>query len=94
LGPSLLLAFIAGAMDGTASWAAVVGMPSLGMLAADEAHADLSRLALVPEPGPNWPKVVAALLDGLAPVVVAPPPDAAAGAVRSLMARAMSGRAC
>ena len=85
---SLLLAIIAGAMNDTTSWAAVVGMPTLGMLAAAEAGVDLDRIGLVPQAGPDWPKIVAALLDGLDLVVVAPPPDTAAGTVRSLMARA------
>jgi len=48
-------------------------MPDLGLLAAYELGVDLERLALVPEPGPDWPQVVAALLDGIDVVVVAPP---------------------
>jgi hypothetical protein len=75
-------------MDGTSFWSAVVGMPTLGMLAAAEAGVDLNSLALVPQAGPDWPQVVAALLDGLDLVVVAPPPDTAVGTVRCLMARA------
>lgn len=44
-------------------WCAAVGVPSLGLLAANHAGVDLSRLALVTAPGPDWPTIVAALLD-------------------------------
>jgi hypothetical protein len=53
----------------------VVGLPALGAVAAVEQHGvPLERLVLVPHPGPDWPTVVAALLDGLDMVVVAAPP--------------------
>ena len=52
------------------SWAAVVGMPDLGLLAAAELGVAVSRLALVPRPGAEFPAVVAALLDGLDLVAV------------------------
>jgi hypothetical protein len=66
---SLLLALLATATtDG--SWAAVVGMPSLGLLAASELGVALHRLALVPRPGAELVSVVAALLDGMDLVVV------------------------
>ncbi|NBH10575.1 hypothetical protein GTY80_45970, partial [Amycolatopsis sp. SID8362] len=61
---SLLLALLAPA-TAAGSWAAVVGLPSLGLAAAAEHGADLSRLALVPRPGAEFPAVVAALLDGV-----------------------------
>lgn len=47
----------------------------------------LERLALVPDPGPDWPTVVGALIDSVDLVVVTVP-DPAAGIVRSLQARA------
>jgi hypothetical protein len=53
------------------SWAAIVGMPDLGLLAAAELGIDVSRLALVPRPGADVADVVAALLDGFDLVVVA-----------------------
>jgi hypothetical protein len=84
---SLLLALLAGVMT-AGGWAAVVGLPELGMVAADEHGIPLDRLALVPEPGPDWPAVVAVLLDGLDMVVVATAGDVAAGTVRALAARA------
>lgn len=68
---SLVPALLAPASAGGA-WVAVVGMPGLGMLATAQAGVALERLALVPDPGPEWPAVAAALLEGLDVVVVAP----------------------
>lgn len=84
---SLLFTLIA---DGIANgaWAAVVGMPGLGVAAAAEYGIDLTRLALVPAPGDQWPTIVGALLDGLDIVVVATPDDVPVTAARTLMARA------
>lgn len=86
---SLLLTLLAGAMT-AGGFAAVVGLPELGMVAAAEHHIPLPRLALVPAPGPDWPAAVAALLDGLDLVVVATAGDVAAGTARALAARARS----
>ena len=85
---SVLLALLGGAMT-SGAWGAVVGVPGLGVLAAAEYHIALERLALVPDPGPDWPTVVAALIDGIPIVAVRPPPGAVSdGVTRSLMARA------
>jgi hypothetical protein len=67
---SLLLALLAEASAGGA-WAAVVGRPGLGLVAAAEAGVRLERLALVPEPGPDLMAVTLALLDGMDVVAVA-----------------------
>lgn len=67
---SLLLALLAEASAGGA-WAAVVGRPDLGVVAAAEAGVRLERLALVPEPGPDLVAVTVALLDGIDVVAVA-----------------------
>jgi hypothetical protein len=81
---TVLLALLAEATaDG--SWAAVVGMPDLGLLAAAELGVALSRLALVPDPGAERGAVVAALLDGLDLVV--------ATGVPAPLARRLSARA-
>jgi hypothetical protein len=86
-GTSVLLALLAAA-SAAGSWCAVVGMPALGLVAAAEVGIALDRLALVPEPGPEWPAVVAALLDGLDVVVAAPPGPIAAPLAGRLAARA------
>ncbi|MGH3516852.1 MAG: hypothetical protein ACRDQ7_05435 [Haloechinothrix sp.] len=66
---SLLLALLAEATT-QGSWAAVVGMPDLGVVAAAELGVETSRLALVPAPGSELVPVTAALLDGVDLVVV------------------------
>ncbi|HEY0189005.1 MAG TPA: hypothetical protein VGC67_16045 [Cellulomonas sp.] len=69
---SLVLAMVAAACTAREAWAAVVGQPSLGLLAAAQAGVALDRLAVVPSPGAEGPTVVAALLDGIDVVVVGP----------------------
>ncbi|WP_240675250.1 hypothetical protein [Cellulomonas endophytica] len=68
---SLLLALLAQVSAGGA-WGAVVGHPTVGLLAAAQAGVVLDRLALVPRPGADGAAVVAALLDGVDVVVVGP----------------------
>lgn len=87
---SLLLALLAGATaDGC--WAAVVGLPQVGVLAAAELGVSVQRLALVPSPGSDPGPVIAALLDGIDLVAVACPlPSSLA---RRLTARARQRRA-
>lgn len=68
---SLLFALLARATD-TGSWAALVGMPNLGLRAAAELGVAVDRLALVRHPGADLPRVVAALLDGMDLVAVDP----------------------
>jgi hypothetical protein len=83
---SVLLALLAAA-SAAGSWCAVVGMPTLGLVAAAEFGIALDRLALVPDPGPEWPTVVAALLDGIDVVVAAPPGPISATLAGRLAAR-------
>ena len=86
-GTSLLLALLAAASR-SGSWCAVVGVPALGVLAAAESGIVLERLALVPHPGPEWPTVVAALIDGVDVVVIAVPGPVSASIANRLVARA------
>lgn len=85
---SLVLAMIAAACTAREAWAAVVGQPSLGLLAAAQTGVALERLAVVPQPGVDAPTVVAALLDGIDVVVVGPGAHLADADRRRLMARA------
>jgi hypothetical protein len=85
---SLVLAMIAAACTAREAWAAVVGQPSLGLLAAAQTGVALERLAVVPHPGVDAPTVVAALLDGIDVVVVGPGTHLADADRRRLMARA------
>jgi hypothetical protein len=57
-----------GSADG--AWCAVAGVPALGVRAAADAGLDPGRLVLIPDPGRNWPQVVASLLDGFDIVVL------------------------
>jgi hypothetical protein len=81
---SLLLSVLAEASK-AGSWCAVVGVPTLNAGAAAELGVVLERLALVPNPGPDWPTVVAALLDGF-DIVVAGAPGMIAPVIASRLA--------
>jgi hypothetical protein len=84
---SLLFALLAEASR-AGSWCAVVGVPGLGVAAAAESGIVLERLVLVPNPGPDWPTVVAALLDGFDIVVTGAPEGVAPTLAGRLAARA------
>lgn len=84
---SLVLALLADAMA-QGAWAAIVGAPAFAPTVSIEYGLELSRLALVPRPGDEWPDAVAALVDGLDIVVVATPADVPVGIVKSMTARA------
>jgi hypothetical protein len=66
---SLMLKVVA-AVTAAGGHAAVVGQPDVGLLAAVEMGADLTRLALVPDPGTDPVEVAAVLLDGMDLVVL------------------------
>ncbi|MBN2177150.1 MAG: hypothetical protein JW722_05775 [Demequinaceae bacterium] len=68
---SLILALIARASR-EGSWAAILGLPHIGVVAAARWGIDLSRLALVPHPGAEAAAIVAASIDGMDIVVLGP----------------------
>lgn len=70
-GGSLLWALVAAA-SAEGRWAAAVGLPDSGVLAAAELGVDLDRLVLVDEPGERWPDVAGALLGAVDIVVLRP----------------------
>ena len=84
---SLLLALMAEASAGGA-WCALVGLPAVGLVAAEEAGLALDRVALVPHPGADLVAVTSALLDGLDLVAVAGVDRMRADDRRRLVARA------
>lgn len=84
---SLVLGLLAEASR-TGAWVALVGLPGAGVLAAAQLGLDLTRLVLVPAPGPDAARVVAALLDGVDAVVVGPQAALLDGDRRRLAARA------
>ena len=69
---SLLLALMARpSQDGT--WCGVIGMPEFGAEAAERLGVALERLVLVPDPGPRWLAVAAAVAEVLPVVAIRPP---------------------
>jgi hypothetical protein len=66
---SLLLSMVA-AITAAGGNAAIVGQPDIGLLAAVEMGADLSRLAVIPDPGTDPVEVAAVLIDGMDLVVL------------------------
>lgn len=66
---SLLLSIVA-AVTAAGGNAAIVGQPDIGLLAAVEMGADLSRLAVIPDPGTDPVEVAAVLIDGMDLVVL------------------------
>jgi hypothetical protein len=85
---SLMLKVVA-AVTAAGGHAAVVGQPDVGLLAAVEMGADLTRLALVPDPGTDPIEVAAVLLDGMDLVVL----DLGGRSVPLSRARAVTARA-
>ena len=86
---SLALALVAEASR-TGAWLAAVGLPSLGLVAADEAGLALERVVLVAAPERSaWGGVVAALVDGFDLLLL----HARRGGVRPVDARKLVARA-
>src|SRR6202022_3817305 len=67
---SLPLSMVA-AVTAAGGNAAIIGQPDIGLLAAVEMGADLSRLAVIPDPGADPVEVAAVLMDGMDLVVLA-----------------------
>ena len=68
---SLVLALVAEASR-EGSWAAVIGVPQVGVVAAARRGIELARLALIPHPGAQAPAVAGACVDGMDVVVLGP----------------------
>ncbi|MGV0794029.1 hypothetical protein [Mycolicibacterium sp. XJ1819] len=69
--------------------AAIVGQPDIGLLAAVEMGADLSKIAVIPQPGTDPVEVAAVLMDGMDLVVL----DLGGRSVPATRARAVVARA-
>lgn len=69
-GASSLLLGVLASVTASGGHAVVIGRPRLGLLAAIEMGAQLQRIALVPDPGPDPVEVAAVLLDGMDLVVL------------------------
>ncbi|AYE94475.1 hypothetical protein C0J29_06415 [Mycobacterium paragordonae] len=66
---SLVLRMVAAVTAGGGN-AVIVGQPDIGLLAAVEMGADLSRIAVIPDPGNDPVEVAAVLIDGMDLVVL------------------------
>lgn len=66
---SLELSIVA-AVTADGGHVAIIGQPDIGLLAAVEMGADLSRIAVIPEPGADPVEVAAVLMDGMDLVVL------------------------
>jgi len=71
--PGLLCLALMAAASQQGMWCAVAGVPDLGVLAAAETGVEPGRMMLVPEPGPRWAEVAAAMLDACEVVLLRPP---------------------
>jgi hypothetical protein len=86
---SLLCLLLAGSSS-EGHWCAVAGLPELGLVAALEMGADLSRVVLVPRPGSQgrWQSVISTLLETVDLVFLAPDSPVRPTDARRLVARA------
>jgi len=87
----LVLTLMAAASAGGA-WCGVADEPEFGVVAAAQTGVDPGRLLLVPDPGKEWPRVTASLIDGCELVLLRPPEPAAAQVRRRLEATLRRGR--
>lgn len=87
-GATYLALLLLASASAAGSWCAVVGAPDLGLVAASQMGVQLERLALVPEPGAQWPVVTASLLEGFDIVLLHPPQAVRPAEARKLQARA------
>ncbi len=76
-----------GAASSAGSWCAAVGICGLGAVAAADLGIDLTRLILLPSPGPKWAESTATLLEGVDVVVLCPPFPVRPAMARRLVAR-------
>jgi hypothetical protein len=80
------------AASAAGAWCAVAGIPEFGVVAAAQAGVDPDRLLLVPDPGEDWARVAATLIDACELVVLRPPEPATAPVRRRLEATLRRGR--
>ncbi|MEJ1155134.1 hypothetical protein [Microbacterium marmarense] len=69
------------------SWCGIIGMPEVGIEAAERLGVELERLVLVPEPGKRWIAVAATLAEVLPVVAVRPLSRAGNAEISRLSAR-------
>lgn len=90
--PSLLGALLS-APSQKGSWCAVIGMPTLGIEAMAGFGIELSRLILVPDPGPRW-LTVASSLSEVVPLIAVHPRSRVSDADISRLNARLRDRGC
>lgn len=83
---TLAMAMLA-APSARGAWCGVLGLPNFGTEAAANWGIDLDRLVLVPQPGPRWMTVAAAMTDVLGLVVARSPERTSPAETSRLVAR-------
>lgn len=71
----------------TGSWTAIVGLPWLGLVSAEELGVELGRVAIIDDPGDQWATIIAALVGAFDVVLTCLPPRVKAADGRRLAAR-------
>ncbi|PFG19794.1 hypothetical protein [Serinibacter salmoneus] len=71
-GSTSLLLHLVAHLSVQGAWCVMVARPELGLAAAVDAGIDPARLVLIPDPGPQAPDVLGALVDGFDIVVLGP----------------------
>ncbi len=87
-GSTSLMTAVAASASADGAWIGVLGMPAFGAAAARWRGIDLSRLALVPQPGVQAAEVAGACVDALDVVLLGPSLALTDAARRRLAARA------
>lgn len=92
IGQTSLLLHLLSAPTARGSWATIIGFPDINAHAAVECGVALERLAFIPDPGPSWLTITAALLDAVDLVVLSPPCECRPSDARRLLALARQRR--
>jgi hypothetical protein len=86
-GSTTLALSLLSAASAAGSWCLIVGLPDLGLTAAGEVGLELDRLTMVPWPGAHWAAAVAAAIESIDLVLLAPPPHPKDALARRLASR-------
>ena len=88
IGATSLALSLAAGPSAAGSWTAIVGMPSIGLMAAAEAGVVLNRVLVVSPPASgSWSAVVAALIGSVDVIMVSGGKQAGSGDLRRITAR-------
>ena len=86
-GSTTLAAALAASACAPGYWSAIIGVPALGAEAAHAHGLPLDHTLVIPEPGPDWCEVVAAVIEAVSVVILTPPSRPSPGEVARISAR-------